>query len=142
MSYSLSLSKAILVVIFVSDKIQQGMYDFLPTKTIAEVINIPRPTLVKILQSLSRVGILETKEGKNGGVRLAKSPKELTVLDIFNAMESDKSLFQTSFNILAEGGRPDKAQESVAVLLNTAESEMKKTLAAKTIAEILKEMSQ
>lgn len=142
MSYSLSLSKAIMVVVFVSDKIEQGMYDFLSTRMISEVINIPKPTLVKILQNLTKAGILETKEGKNGGIRMAKSPKELTVLDVFNAMESDKSLFQTSFNMLAEGKRPDKAQETVAEILNGAEVEMKKSLAQKTFSEILEEMGK
>ncbi len=72
MSYSLSFSKAVLVVIFISDKIRQGQYDFLSTKTISEILNIPKPTLVKILQNLSVAGIIETKEGKQGGIRLMK----------------------------------------------------------------------
>jgi len=74
MSYSLSFSKAILVVIFISDKIRQGQYEFLSTKLISEVLNIPKPTLVKILQNLSIAGIIETKEGKQGGIRLIKKP--------------------------------------------------------------------
>lgn len=141
MSYSLSFSKSILVVIFISDKIRQGQFEFLSTKSISEVLNIPKPTLVKILQNLSIAGIIETKEGKLGGIRLMKAPSEITILDILNAMEKGKALFQTSFNILAEGKRPDNAQKSITELLNNAEDQMKHILNQKTIAEILSEMS-
>ena len=142
MSYSSSFSKSIFVVIFISDKIQQGMYEFLSTKMISEVLNIPKPTLVKILQSLNHAQIIETKEGKQGGVRLMKQPAEIRVLDILEAVEKGKPLFHTSFNLLAEGKRPDKAQESVECLLLGAEARMKQALREKTIADILAEMSQ
>ena len=140
MGYSLSFSKAVLVVIFISDKIRQGQFEFLSTKSISEVLNIPKPTLVKILQNLSIVGIIETKEGKQGGIRLMKKPSEITILDILTAMETGKPLFQTSFNILAEGKRPNNAQKSITELLNSAEKQMKNVLNQKTIEEVLMEM--
>ncbi|WP_420572771.1 RrF2 family transcriptional regulator [Kordia sp.] len=141
MSYPLSFSKAVLVVIFISDKIRQGQYEFLSTKSISEILNIPRPTLVKILQGLSMHGIIETKEGKQGGIRLLKKPSQITILDILNALETGKPLFQTTFNILAEGKRPDNAQKSISKLLNDAEQQMKAVLHQKTIEEILIEMN-
>lgn len=140
MGYSLSFSKAVLVVIFISDKIRQGQYEFLSTKSISEILNIPKPTLVKILQNLSIVGIIETKEGKQGGIRLMKQPSQITILDILNAMETGKPLFQTSFNILADGKRPNNAQKSISSLLNSAEKQMKNILSKKTIEEVLEEM--
>lgn len=142
MSYSLSFSKAILVVIFISDKIRQGKFEFLSTEMISKVLNIPKPTLVKILQSLSMDGIIETREGKQGGIRLMKDPSKITILEIFNAVEKGKPLFQTQFNIMAEGKRPDNAQKSIKGLLNRAEEQMKNTLAHKTIEEILIEMNE
>ena len=141
MSYSLSFSKAVLVVIFIADKIRQGQFEFLSTKSISEILNIPRPTLVKIMQSLTLAGIIETKEGKSGGVRLLKDPKSITVLDILEATEGGKTLFQTSYNILAEGKRPDKAQKSITGVLQQAEKQMKLSLGAKSIAEVLQDMS-
>ena len=141
MSYSLSYSKAIMVVIYISDKIRQEQYDFLSSKMISEVLNIPRPTLVKILQGLASYGIIETKEGKQGGIRLLKKTTKITLLDILNAVDS-KSLFNTSFNVVAEGKRPDNAQKIVKGLLDNAELEMKKELGRKTIEEILIEMGK
>jgi Rrf2 family protein len=112
------------------------MYEFIPTKLIAEMLDIPRPTLVKIIQNLSRAGILETKEGKKGGVRLAKAAGDVAILDILHAMEQGRSLFNTSFNIAAVGERPDQVQKSVTGILHHAEESMKQVLAQRTIADL------
>ena len=141
MSYSLSFTKSILVVIFISDKIRQKQYDFLSTADISKYLSIPKPTLVKILQSLNAADIIETKEGKQGGIRLMKKPSNITILEILEATEKGKPLFQTSFNILAEGKRPNNAQKSIKNILNNAENELKKELSSKTIEEILIEMN-
>lgn len=142
MSYSLSFSKSIMVVIFIADKIRQKQFEYLSTKMISETLNIPKPTLVKIFQNLTMAGIIETKEGKLGGIRLIKPADQLTILDILAAMETGKSLFQTSFNILAEGKRPDRAQKLVADILDEAENKLKLALNQKTIEEILVEMGK
>ncbi len=141
MSYSLSFSKSILVVIFISDKIRQKQFEFLSTADISKYLSIPKPTLVKILQNLNIANIIETKEGKQGGIRLMKDPSKITVLEIFEAMEKGKPLFQTSFNILAEGRRPNNAQQSIKNILTDAENQLKIELSKKTIAEILIEMN-
>ena len=140
MSYSLSFSKGIMVVIFVADKIRQGQFEYLSTASISEVLNIPKPTLVKILQGLTQAGIIQTKEGKHGGVRLMKDAKQITVLDVFNAIEQGKPLFQTSFDIMAKGNRPDKAQENILKVFESAEGKMRSELSKTTIAQILRKM--
>ena len=141
MSYSLSFTKSILVVIFISDKIRQNQFEFLSTADISKYLSIPKPTLVKILQNLNIANIIETKEGKQGGIRLMKEPSKITVLEIFDAMEKGKPLFQTSFNIFAEGKRPNNAQRSIKNILTNAENQLKIELSKKTIAEILIEMN-
>ncbi len=141
MSYSLSFTKSILVVIFIADKIRQEQYEFLSTADISKYLSIPKPTLVKILQNLNTANIIETKEGKRGGIRLMKDPAKITVFDILEAMERGKPLFQTSFNILAEGKRPNNAQKAIRNVLNNAEKQLKNELTKKTIAEILVEMN-
>ena len=137
----MSFSKAILVVIFISDKIRQKQFEFLSTADISKYLSIPKPTLVKILQNLNAANIIETKEGKQGGIRLMKKPTKITVLEIFEAMEKGKPLFQTSFNILAEGKRPTNAQKSIKNILSNAEKQLKSELSKKTIEDILIEMS-
>ncbi len=141
MSYSLSFTKSIFVVIFISDKIRQKQFEFLSTADISKYLSIPKPTLVKILQNLNIANIIETKEGKQGGIRLMKDPSKITVLEILEAMERGKPLFQTNYNILANAKRPNLAQKSIENILNSAENQLKKELSKKTIAEILIEMN-
>jgi Rrf2 family protein len=141
MSYSLSFTKSILVVIFISDKIRQKQFEYLSTADISKYLSIPKPTLVKILQNLNIANIIETKEGKNGGIRLMKEPSKITILEIFEAMERGKPLFQTNYNILANAKRPNKAQTSIKNVLNDVEYNLKNELSKKTIGEILIEMN-
>jgi len=141
MSYSLSFTKSILVVIFISDKIRQKQFEYLSTSDISKYLSIPKPTLVKILQNLNQANIIETKEGKNGGIRLMKEPSKITILEILDAMERGKPLFQTNYNILANAKRPNNAQKSIKTVLNNAENQLKNELSKKTIGEILIEMN-
>jgi len=141
MSYSLSFTKSILVVIFISDKIRQKQFEYLSTADISKYLSIPKPTLVKILQNLNMANIIETKEGKNGGIRLMKEPSKITILEILKATERGKALFQTEYNILADAKRPNNAQKSIKKTLNNAESLLKNELSKKTIEEILIEMN-
>jgi len=96
---------------------------------------------VKILHSLSADGIIESKEGKFGGIRLTKEPEQISVLDILNAVEKGKALFNTTFDIGVKGHRPDKAQVSLENLFSFAEAKMREELAKKTVAHILNEMN-
>jgi Rrf2 family iron-sulfur cluster assembly transcriptional regulator len=61
--------------------------DFIPIKKIATETDLSFHFLGKILQNLTRKGILNSYKGPNGGVCLAKSPDEITLLDIVEAMD-------------------------------------------------------
>ena len=87
MSYSLSFSKSLIIVVFVASKIEQKAFEFISTQQIADKLNIPPSTSSVILRRLKKAGLIEAREGVNGGVRLAKLPEQITVLDIFDAVE-------------------------------------------------------
>lgn len=137
MSYSLSFSQAIMAVLFVADKVEQGFYDFVPTKELSDRLNIARPTAVKILANLAGAGIIETREGARGGVRLAQAPADVTILDVFAAIESGKALFRHDFELRATGEKPTRAQRAVLTILDEAEQAMQHRLAQTTIADLL-----
>ncbi len=137
MSFSLSYSKSILVLAFISDKIRRGETDYISTKVMSEALNIPKPTLSVIFNNLIRSGILESKEGINGGVRFAKSAEKITLLDILTAIENQKSLFQTSFELGVKSKRPDDLKKAVINALNNVEEVMKTALNKTTLKDIL-----
>lgn len=137
MAYSLSYSKAILVLAFISDKIRREETEYISTKIISDLLSIPKPTLSLIFNNLVRAGILESKEGINGGVRFAKIENQISLLDILNAIESPKPLFQKNFEMKAEAPRPASLKRQVTEALNNAEQIMKNELQKITLKDIL-----
>ncbi|MCB0169941.1 MAG: Rrf2 family transcriptional regulator [Anaerolineae bacterium] len=142
MSYSLAFSQSVITVLFVADKVQQGIYDFVPTQEISDALNIPKPSAVKILQSLNRAGIIETREGAKGGVRLAMSPLDITILDIFNAIEQNRPLFRRDLKLGVTGKKPESGQQAVSEVLIAAEEAMKANLKETTIADLINKVNQ
>ena len=56
-------------------------------KAIAECYGIPLPLLAKILQKLTKLGILQSVAGTNGGYRLARSANSITALEVIRAID-------------------------------------------------------
>lgn len=54
---------------------------------IAEGEMVPREFLAKILKDLTRAGILVSFQGVRGGYRLSRVPKEITFLDVMEAID-------------------------------------------------------
>lgn len=57
------------------------------TSTIAKEQNIPPSFLAKIISQLSIAGLLHTSRGARGGVTLARDPKEITLLEVVEAID-------------------------------------------------------
>lgn len=63
-----------------------------PIDTVAESECIPRDFLAKILKDLTRAEILRSYQGVHGGYTLAKSPSQISLLDILEAMDGPVGL--------------------------------------------------
>ena len=59
----------------------------LPVKEIAARISASEAHLAKVVQQLSKAGLVSTARGPKGGVMLAKRPEEVTYLEIYEAIE-------------------------------------------------------
>ena len=57
------------------------------TMKLAEVTRVPSAYLSKVLQNLSKAGIVRSQRGVGGGVSLASEPKDLTIFDVVTAVE-------------------------------------------------------
>ncbi len=137
MAYSLSFSKSILVLLFISDKTNRGQTEFISAKYMSEFLDIPKPTLAVILNNLIRAGILQSREGVNGGVRMAKSEDKITLLDLLIAIENEKPLFQTDYQLNVTGKRPESARKTVNAILKKIEAKIKEDLKKTTLRDIL-----
>jgi len=59
------------------------------TADIGALFDISEHHLVKVIQNLARHGYVETVRGKDGGVRLARSPSDINVGQVVREMETD-----------------------------------------------------
>jgi len=62
------------------------------TRKIAEEENIPPSFLAKIISQLHIAGLINTSRGASGGVVLSREPKEITLLDVVEAIDGPISL--------------------------------------------------
>lgn len=54
---------------------------------VAEKLHVSKAHLQKVFQQLARVGLLRSNRGPGGGYSLAKQSDEITLLDIYQAIE-------------------------------------------------------
>src|SRR5678815_3687178 len=66
---------------------RMGNNDRAATSTIAKEQNIPPSFLAKIISQLSIAGLLHTSRGARGGVTLARDPKDITLLEVVEAID-------------------------------------------------------
>ena len=135
MAYSTATFQAASIILYIHFKTEEENYDYLSTKRIAEMLNIPAPTVVKIISKLNSAGLIQTKEGAKGGVLLAKPTENITLLDIFLAIEHG-ALFKVEVDYLVEHPQVDHVKSIITDSLQDAEKAMKDSLKQKTLADI------
>ena len=65
--------------------IADGAHTFRPSPQIAKELGFSYNHFAKVVQRLVHAGLLETERGPRGGIRLAREPKEVTLLEIYAA---------------------------------------------------------
>ncbi|MBT3252830.1 MAG: Rrf2 family transcriptional regulator [Candidatus Marinimicrobia bacterium] len=94
---------------------------------ISENKKIPEPFLRKLFKPLVQQGIINSTRGVSGGVRLARDPKEITVLEVVEALEGPLALNEclledASCEFLSECGMHDVWEEAQAAMAKVLRS--------------------
>jgi FeS assembly SUF system regulator len=74
-------------------------------KEIADAYGIPLPLLAKILQKLTKTGLLISLAGSSGGYKLARRPEKISALEVIHAIDGPIILT----NCFTEHGRCDQS---------------------------------
>jgi Rrf2 family transcriptional regulator, iron-sulfur cluster assembly transcription factor len=109
---------------------------YISVKEIAERNEISFHFLGKIVQTLTQKGILASYKGPKGGVRLARPPEEITVLQIVEAIDGLAVLQKCVL------GLPECGDEHPCALHNQwgrIRAEIYEMLNGKSIAQLLRE---
>lgn len=100
------------------------------TQAIADSTRVPSAYLAKVLQSLRRAGLISSRRGVGGGVRLARPPKKINLLEVINAVEPLNRTIETP---------KGKAGNSLAPLndkLNAMLGQLQKSAASTSLADV------
>ncbi len=113
--------------------IAQSGGDAVVTPTIAEITKVPPGYLSKVLQTLRKAGLVDSKRGLGGGFTLARAAEDVTVLDVVNAVDPIRRIHSCPLGIDSHGTdlcplhkRLDEATEMV-----------EQSFASTTIAELI-----
>ena len=80
----------------------QGQGSLVHIDCLAQAESIPSNYLVQILNELRTKGLISSKRGKQGGYALAKTPEQITLLAIVEAVDSE--LLKASYESVGESG--------------------------------------
>jgi len=105
------------------------------TEQIANATLVPKAYLSKVLQSLAREGIVHSQRGIGGGMTLVKTPAELTILEVVNAVEPIGRIKTCPLGLKGHGVNLCPLHRRV----DNALALVEKAFASSTLAEILAE---
>jgi Rrf2 family protein len=117
-----------------------------PARRLAEYHGLPEAYLSKVLQALVRAEVLEAATGPRGGLRLARAPERITVLDLVNAVEGPAPVFRCT-EIRQRGpcaGPPSAYRRpcGIACVMRDAERAYRDRLRATTLADLVDEAGE
>lgn len=85
--FSKACELGIQAVLYLSVKKEKVVFS---AEEISKELKVPKEFVSKVLQTLTYKGIVGSKKGKNGGFYLAKSPSNVYLIDIIEAIDGDK----------------------------------------------------
>lgn len=143
MSYSIAFSQATEIILYISIKSEEKQYKYLSIQSISEKLNMPIPSVKRLVGLLKNAGLITSKTGVAGGLMLIKNTGDISLFDIFMAIEGSKALFKfyQEFDISEfEHAQQIEIQlKRFSTLLDDAEQAMLNVLKNKTIRDILED---
>lgn len=110
---------------------------------LAEFQGVSASYVAKLFTQLKAAGLVTASEGAQGGYRLARAADQITVLDVVEALDGHKPLFQCKEirrQCALFGAAPPswatKGPCSIQAVMLEAEDKMKRSLASHTLAEL------
>lgn len=108
------------------------------TEQIAQRTLVPQPYLAKLMQTLSRAGLVNSQRGVHGGFTLARPPEKLSILDVVNAVDPIERIRECPLGLSSHGVRLCPLHRRLDDALAHVEQAFRDT----TLAEVLAEPSR
>jgi Rrf2 family protein len=129
--FSQTVEYALRAVVFLADRAPEAC----TTDQISEATKVPKPYLSKVLQNLSRTEIVRTQRGIGGGVTLVKTPDQLTILEVVNAVEPIERIAVCPLGLKSHGKQLCPLHRRMDDALVEVERSFRETTLAELLAE-------
>ncbi len=96
---------------------------------------MPQAYLSKVLQALSRAGIVHSQRGVGGGISLVASPGRLTILEVVNAVDPIQRITSCPLGLEAHGVRLCPLHRRMDQAMAMVEDAFRNTTLAEVLAE-------
>jgi Rrf2 family protein len=107
------------------------------TDQIAAATRVPKAYLSKVLQGLVRAGVVHSQRGIGGGMALVKTPTQLTILEVVNAVDPIQRIRTCPLGLEAHGPQLCPLHRRLDDSLALVEAAFRTT----TLSEVLSEPS-
>jgi Rrf2 family protein len=104
---------------------------------LAESVNADPTFVRKSLSKLSKAGLVVSKRGKSGASALARSPRQITLLDIYRASAAPPAFAIHSYPVEKRCPVSCHLKECVSDLLSQAQNSFERSLAKITLAHLV-----
>ena len=105
--------------------------------TLAESVNADPTFVRKSLSKLSKAGLVVTKRGKSGASMLSRSPRQITLLDIYRASAAPPAFAIHSYPVEKRCPVSCHLKECMSELLSQAQNSFERSLAKITLADLV-----
>jgi Rrf2 family protein len=109
----------------------------IPSAAIAESVNTDPTFVRKSLSKLSKAGLIITTRGKNGASTLARSPKQITLLDIYRASAAPPTFAIHSYPAYKQCPISSNIKGCMSSVLKKAQHSFENTLDGITLADVV-----
>jgi Rrf2 family protein len=108
--------------------------------TLAESVNADRTFVRKSLSKLSKAGLIVTTRGKNGATTLARSPEQITLLDVYRASAAPPTFAIHSYPVENRCPISRNIKGCMSSVLEKAQNSFEHTLDRITLADVVGEI--
>lgn len=129
--FSQTVEYALRAVIHLADKSPEAQ----TTDQIAKATKVPKAYLSKVLQGLNAAKVVHSRRGIGGGVTLVKTPDELTILEVVEAVEPIGRIRTCPLGLSAHGVNLCPLHKRVDSALKMVEEAFRQSTLAEVLAE-------
>jgi Rrf2 family protein len=108
--------------------------------TLAGSVNADPTFVRKSLSKLRKAGLVVTKRGKNGASRLARSPKQITLLDVYRASAAPLTFAIHSYPVEKRCPISCSIKECMSAVRRKAQDSFEHSLDGITLADVVGEI--